>query len=177
MSNNREENKIKFALFQTKGAKCCNCGSLDRLKLRLIVPEAIGGKWEENNVTLLCRACEMALDAMTGTSKNSKSRSINIWVSTSFYKRIQDSLKNKKGFSSIGALARYLMQKYLEDPARFDDLEQYQVLGADNKINIWVDADIYTQFKELVSKRGSTVKDSIISLIAIYNSEAEVMLN
>jgi hypothetical protein len=66
-----------------------------------------------------------------------------------------------------------MMHKYVTDEARFDDLEQYQDSGADVKINVWVDVDIYATFKELMEKRGSTVTDGIKSLVLTYETQAE----
>jgi hypothetical protein len=60
------------------------------------------------------------------------------------------------------------MSKYIVDEARFDDLERHQDSGADVKINVWVDVDAYTTFRQLVDARGLTVTDAVKSLILVY---------
>ena len=157
--------------------RCSNCGSDDRLRVSMVVPEEAGGQYVVSNGRVLCRSCEMALEAVaSGRPGEEQRRPLNFWVSRKLYDRIQDGLKTRSAFNSMGGLVRYLMTKYVQDEARFDDLEQYQDSGADVKINVWVETDRYATFKTLVDKRGMTVTDAVKSLIQMYEAEAETLV-
>ena len=156
--------------------KCKNCGGTGKLAERLIVPEAIGGPKTNDNTIVLCRACEMAIDATIYSASDDQRRAINFWVDTALYDHLNTQLKTHHGFPSMGSLVRYLMDKYVEQPDRFDDLDQYQPASADVKINVWVDKNKYTEFKRMVDAAGTTVTDAIKSLITMYASEAEILL-
>lgn len=152
--------------------RCAGCGSTDRLKAKLIVPEEAGGKKLVTNGVLLCRSCEMAAESID-RSTGSDQRLVNFWVSQQLFDRIRWSIDHYKAFNSMGALVRYLMAKYLEDENRFDDLDLYQDIdSADTKINVWVDRSIYAAFKVLIDKRGLTVTDALKSLIVCFSNTA-----
>lgn len=153
--------------------RCGNCGSGERLRAKLIVPVEAGGTLSESNGVLLCRGCEMAAEAVKKNSKTSDQRLVNFWVSRKLFDRIQEGLKDYQAFNSMGSLVRYLISKYIEDEARFDDLELYQDEGADVKVNVWVERDRYDTFKVLLDKRGMTITDAIKNLIAMYELETE----
>lgn len=116
----------------------------------------------------------MAAEAAKSPAKAGKQRLVNFWVSRRLFDRIQEGLKNYKAFNSMGSLVRYLINKYIEDEARFDDLELYQDEGADSKLNVWVDREHYDTFKVLLDKRGVTVTDAIKSLIRCYEEQSEI---
>lgn len=122
------------------------------------------------NFALLCRSCEMAADSVTSKHPDKDQRLINIWVSRPLYDRIQTSLGKKTGFSSMGALVRYLITKYQEDPTRYDDLDMYQDEGSDAKINLWVNKEVYDKFKRSISAKGYTVTSTVKSLICMYHA-------
>lgn len=149
--------------------RCSNCGGNDRTRVGMIVPSGAGGQTVTSNGVLLCRPCELASESLgTGKRREQSRRLLNFWVSRSFYDRIQHSIEGQNGFHSVSALVRYLMSKYIVDEARFDDLERHQDSGADVKINVWVDVDAYTTFRQLVDARGLTVTDAVKSLILVY---------
>lgn len=156
--------------------KCANCGSTDRLRVRMIVPKEAGGQLEPHNGALLCRACEMAMDSVGRTTKERARRPINFWVSRRLHNRLKNGVRTRNGFTSMGSLVRYLVGSYVTDEGRFDDLEQYQEEGADVKINVWVEADSYGEFKELLVNRGMTVTDAVKALIRMYEAEAEPLV-
>lgn len=167
----------KFIWDRNRG-RCSNCGSEDRLRVKMVVPIEAGGKLVESNGVLLCRTCEMAAEAANAAGgAGSVRRPVNFWVSRSLYDRIQEGIKTRNGFSSMGSLIRYLMTKYVLDEHRFDDLESYQDSGADVKINVWVPMDGYSTFKQLIDKRGMTVTDGIKALVRMYESEAEPLVS
>jgi hypothetical protein len=149
--------------------RCGNCGGDDRTRTRMIIPVEAGGRYVVSNGILLCRPCELTLDAMEqGKRREQDRRILNFWVSRKLYDRIQRIIEARNGFNSVSALVRYSMSKYIVDEARFDDLEQHQDSGTDVKINVWVDIGTYSTYKRLVDKRGMTVTDSVKSLLLIH---------
>jgi hypothetical protein len=169
--------KQKYALWVQKilercQGKCSNCGGEHKVRVRMVVPREAGGKLSLENGRVLCRACEMAAEVVAKTGNGEAKRPVNFWVSRRLFKKI----KALNGFTSNGALVRYLMQKYVMDADRFDDLESWQDTGCDVKVNVWVDNDIYETFKAIVGKRGSTVTDALKSLIRMYEDEAEPLV-
>jgi hypothetical protein len=163
--------------------RCGNCGYDEpaKLKLHLIVPEQAGGKQAVENATLLCRACEMAAEAFDRNPKVSKAtpgrRLVNFYLSRSLYERIEQGLSKRNGFNSKGSLCRYLMGKYVEAPDKFTDLDMWQDQGADKvKMSIWVASSEYKRFQSLAAKNGNTVTSTIISLVMLFEEEAEYRL-
>jgi hypothetical protein len=155
---------------------CANCGGTDRLKVHMVVPLEAGGKLELPNGTVLCRTCEMAKDAVEREARGSERRPVNFWVSRKLYTRIDEALRTRNGFVSVGSLVRYLMMKYVTDPERFDDIERYQDFGAaEVKLNVWVDADTYETFRELLSQQRMTVTDALKALIQLYDEETVIL--
>lgn len=159
-------------VFERSRNCCSNCGSDARVRVKMIVPLEAGGQLNDANGVLLCRACEIAAEVTTSLGSGSAQRPVNFWVSTRLYTKI----KTLNGFKSMGSLIRYLMQKYVLDDARFDDLEQYQETGSDIKINVWVDSGVYGTFKEMVNVRGISVTDALKALIRMYEEEAEPLV-
>jgi hypothetical protein len=150
--------------------KCSNCGSSDRLKARMVVPQEAGGQLVPSNGVLLCRTCEIAADSSRETPGDTR-RPINFWVSRPLFDYLQDTAP-KSSFGSMASLVRYLMTKYVEDEGRFDDLDNYQdAPGSDVKINVWIERDMYETFKDKVRNRGSSVTASLASLIKLYEAE------
>lgn len=165
----------KEVLHQHQG-HCANCGGTDRLKVHMVVPTEAGGKLVVENGTVLCRTCEMAKDAVGREARGAERRPVNFWVSRKLYTRIDESLRTRNGFVSIGSLVRYLMTKYVTDPDRFDDIERYQDFGAaEVKLNVWVDADTYETFREVLGKQRMTVTDALKALIQVYDEETVIL--
>lgn len=150
---------------------CANCGSDHKVSPRLIVPQDVGGKLTLSNSVVLCRACELASNAAPKRIGERDRRLVNIWVSRRFYDRLQQR-RDSGQTESMGALVRYLMSKYVAEQSRFDDLAQYQESGADVRLNLWVDAALYTTFKALVDNRGMTVTSALKALFCMYEAEA-----
>jgi hypothetical protein len=160
-------------LVRTSGReRCANCGGTDRLRPRMIVPLEAGGQLVESNGALLCRTCELALESAASTNTSSQAkRPVNFWVSRALYDRL--SVESERTlFRSMAGLTRFLLTKYVEDPERFDDLEQYQDEGADVKVNVWIESSIYERFKQLVDLRGSTVTQTLKALIQLFETDA-----
>lgn len=154
---------------------CWNCGSDDRTRVRMVVPVEAGGQFVPTNGTVLCRACDLTLDLTTRfTEPVRQKRPMNFWVSKKLFAMLHSG-SDKTSFKSAAGLVRFLMNKYVSDPARFDDLAQFQEAGADVKVNIWVEDDIYERFKELVDRNGLTVTSALKGLIRMFEMEAAVL--
>jgi hypothetical protein len=156
---------------------CGNCGADDRVRVRMVVPEEAGGKLVLGNGIALCRACDLTLDLTTRyTEPVQRKRPVNFWVSSALYKRLHDG-SEKTSFKSMAGLIRFLMTKYVTDPGRFDDLSQYQEIGTDVKVNVWVEDGIYARFKEIADRNGLTVTSALKGLIGMFEAEASVLFD
>lgn len=177
ISGDKKDPKIHWEQLVREAAKdrCSNCGGEDRTRVTMIVPLEAGGQHVPTNGVLLCRPCEMAAESLEMRREQDR-RILNFWVSRKLYDAIQKGIDTRNGFNSVSSLVRYLMSKYITDEPRFDDLEQYQDSGADVKINVWVDTRSYATFKSLVDKRGMTVTDAVKSLVLMYESQAEPLV-
>ncbi len=154
---------------------CGNCGGSDRLRPRMIVPEEAGGKLVPGNGILLCRACDLTMDLTTRYPEASnEKRPVNFWVSRDLYNRLSFG-SDLTSFKSMAGLLRFLMTKYVSDPSRFDDLASYQDSGMDVKVNIWMEAEVYAEFKRLVDENGLTVTSALKGLIGMFEAEARVL--
>ena len=157
------------------GGRCSNCGSEERLKVRMIVPEESGGQRVVSNGTLLCRTCELAREIslkVPQPASGERTRPINFFVSQDLHAKLQNGLATDYGFRSVSALVRFLMAKFVGDADEFDDLGMYQDGGSDVKVNVWVGRDIYARFKAITDRNGTTVTDTLKGLIRMYESEA-----
>lgn len=144
---------------------CGNCGSGAHLRVKMVVPEDLGGKMIPSNGVLLCRVCEIASSKQPSEGTETR-RPINFWVSEGLYSRLHGPI----GFTSMGAAVRHLMRVYVEDPDRFDDLGNYQDETPATKVSVWVDRDVYATFQTEVGGRGLTVTDACKSLLLFYLS-------
>lgn len=156
------------AVWDACRGKCSNCGGTDKLRVRMIVPEEAGGRLVATNGALLCRPCDLANSS--SPQQESTLRPINFWVSDQLYNALQQTARGT--FNSMAALIRFLMQKFVSDPDRYDDLAQYQDQGTNVKVNVWVESDRYAAFKTLVDAHGLTVTDALKSLVLMYEAEA-----
>lgn len=155
---------------------CANCGGADHLRVRMLVPEDAGGQLIPTNGTLLCRTCDMAFDTAK-SGKSSEKSAINFWVSKELNSRLSNGLKTRNGFSSMGEMIRYLIGCYVQDPDRFDDLDNYQDSRvADVKLNVWVDQDRYDSFKVLAAQKGRTVTETLKGLIRMYEEGCDELM-
>lgn len=164
------------AVHEKARGQCANCGSEHKVSPRLIVPEQAGGKLLLSNSVLLCRACELASSVSPKRVGDQGRRLVNIWVSDRLYKRLQER-RDEGHATSMGALVRFLMGKYVADQPRFDDISSYQDNGSDVRLNIWVDADLYSTFKTLVDGQGLTVTSALKSLFCMYEAEASPLVD
>lgn len=178
VADNEEIDRRSWAMQVVEAAKgaCANCGSEHKISPRLIVPEDAGGRLTLSNSVVLCRACELASSASPKRVGEVGRRLVNIWVSNRLYKSLQ-ARRDEGHAASMGALVRFLMSKYVSEQSRFDDLAQYQDNGADVRLNVWVDADLYATFKTMVDRQGLTVTSALKSLCCMYETEASPLVD
>lgn len=151
--------------------KCSNCGSTHRLRLRMIVPLNAGGRYVVDNGIIHCRTCEMASNAVSSVHGSDK-RPINFWVSSFVFQELEDQVEVSG--KSKAAIVRYLIQEYVQDPSRFDDLEKIlegRTKTNDVKICGWVERAPYEMFQSLVKERGLSVTDALCALIQVRKKE------
>ena len=158
------------AVLVTSGGKCANCGSDHKVSPRLIVPEDVGGRRTLSNSVVLCRACELASGALPKRVGSGENRLVTVWVSSALYEGLHRRVQAGHA-KSIGALVRYLMQKYTEAHDRFDDLPMQEAVGS-VRLNIWVDSEEYRVFKAKVNEYGLSVTDAIKAMCRLYDAEA-----
>jgi len=154
--------------------RCSNCGFEERLRIRLVVPESAGGQEVESNAVLLCRACEMALDS-TSKRKDSDARVVCFMLSRVLHQGIVEALGTRNGYNSFTALARGLVEHFVQDPERYDDLGNYQDDRSSDdrvKVNVWIGRSTYSRFKSEAALQNRTVTDLIVSLLMLYQAEA-----
>jgi len=67
-------------LIERDGEKCGNCGNKENLTLEHIIPQCVGGKYEEDNLRVLCLNCniktyhKLVKDALRFYFQNKKPR-------------------------------------------------------------------------------------------------------
>jgi hypothetical protein len=155
------------------GGRCCNCGSGDRLQVIMIVPEEAGGQLTVSNGRLLCRACEMAAEAVKAEKNKEGRRIVQLWVSQRLHKDIKGAVKQQNGFRSMSQLARYLISRYVSDERLYDDLVEYKDVAIDPvKINVWVDREAYDEFRAKLKEKSITVQDGLTGLLRMFEAEA-----
>jgi hypothetical protein len=159
--------------------RCSNCGSTEKLKVEMIVPEVVGGRKLISNGTLLCRTCAIARDIgerHPRPGSGEKTRPINFFVSQDLHFRLKNGLAERNGFRSVSSLIRFLIARFVHDADRFDDVGLFQDIGSDVKVNVWVDRDIYDRFKAITDSRGMTVTDALKGMIKLYEVQAESVM-
>lgn len=163
-------------VFERFHHKCASCGSNDKLKALLIIPEEFGGKKTVENSKLLCRTCDLAAQLLKHrkmSASGEDTRPINFWIGRSLHGSLRNGFSRKYGFNSIASLVRFVMGRYVEQPDFFEDVESYVDRLSDVKVNVWVPRDLYDAFKHSVTSNGMTVTDSLRGLLRMYESESE----
>jgi len=163
-----EANGIPFerAVWLHHGSRCVNCGETDRLVVRLVVPEDLGGQVAVSNSVLLCRTCDFACDL--SSNEKEPSRAVNFFMSRELYERLRAVLKGKNRYNSLSSLVRYLMVRFVDKRELYSDLVNYQDVQADVKVNVWVGKDTYMQFKGLARGEGLTVTETTKALLMMW---------
>ena len=154
---------------QAYGSRCGVCGSTDRTRVRLVVPEAAGGTKTRTNAILICRSCEFhEMRSRVAGSPVTDKTLLNVWVSAELHQWMQDHAP----FQGVSALARYLIGLYVDsEPSRFDDLLLYQIANAEVRTFVWVPTDLHAAFKVRAGKDGLTLTQALIALVLLYRIE------
>ena len=155
--------------------QCMNCGSSDRIRVRMVVPAEAGGVLVESNGIVLCRTCDMARDSVAKASDKNSSYVVSIWMSRSLREKMA-SLLGPSSFRSWSSLTRYLISKYILDERYFDDLEQYQDFESEVKVTVRVNQDVYSTFTAMLKRRGLTVTEAVKGLYLMYASDAGAVI-
>ena len=166
-------------VYEMHGGRCSNCGAADNVRVRMIVPPESGGLRVLSNGVLLCRTCELArtIDLrIPQPASGERTRPINFLVSQKLHTKLRNGLAKDYGFRSVSALVRFLMTRYVSEMEDFRDLALYQDNGSDVKINVWVGRELYDSFKACADREGSTVTDTLKSLILMYEVEARQIM-
>lgn len=166
-------------VWEARRGQCANCGSEDRVRAEMIVPEAAGGRKLVSNGILLCRTCAMAREIVERhpyALSGDLTRPINFFVSASLHEKLRNGLLVASGCRSVSSLVRYLMTCFVTSPDRFDDLGMFQDPGSDVKVNVWVDRHVYESFKEVANRQGMTVTDALKGLIKLYEVQSESVM-
>lgn len=151
---------------------CANCGGSDHVAAKFIVPLEVGGQMTESNTTALCRACDMAAEWTRLPEDKAGRRCVTVWLSESMYRLIQNRIElGDARFSSMSSLVRFLIDRFVESPDRFDDLELYQDEGSDVKVNLWISVSMFEAFRATMLELGMTITDGIKALVKMYEVE------
>lgn len=149
--------------------KCANCGcdEPERLSVAWIVPIGRGGEKVIDNAVLLCKTCELSKDI----DKKDNKRPFDLFISRSMHERLQE-LKNIYTATGMTAVVRYIVQKFLDNPDKFEDLSLYQDGNIPEvRLHVWIDESKYDEFREALRERGMTVAEAIKGLILKFDTD------
>lgn len=145
--------------------RCANCGNTEFLAHRMVVPKEIGGNDVPTNYILLCKACEFAASLCT---RSDPCRAVNVYLSRELFESVRSTIAVRNGHASISSLARFLVASYMKDQDYYEDVSLYQDEGTDVRANMWLDGDIYDDFKQKVYQQGMTVTQVLKGLLRMY---------
>lgn len=171
-----EQLSFQRSVLDRSAHQCDNCGSQDRVRARMVVPEEAGGLYRESNGIALCRTCDMARESVARDADKNRGYVVSVWMSKGLRERVAAVL-GPNGFRSWSSLTRYLMSKYVMEEKIFDDLEQYQDFDSEVKVTVRVDQDRYSTFAAMLKRRGLTVTEALKGLYLMYSSDAGAVIN
>jgi len=172
------EQDYERAVWRRHQSRCANCGFEERLRVRLVVPPEAGGKEVATNAVLLCRACEMALDSST-KSKSEDTRVVCFMLSRGLHESVTQAIASRNGYRSFTGLVRGLVERYVTDPDRFDDLGNFQDDRSTDdrvKVNVWIGRSTYALFKAAAALQNCTVTGTLVSLLMLYRTDTVPLL-
>ena len=148
------------------GGRCGNCGSDDKCRAKLIVPESQGGTKVVTNAMWICRGCELG----TGPAALPERQLVNLFVSPELHGQILALVGN----GNASSVARHLIGLFLEGPPeRFDDLGYYQDAGTSTRLYVHVDRGTYPEFRARTKAMGLTVTAALIGLFRLYLAQID----
>lgn len=147
--------------------KCGNCGSTERLVVRLIVPEEHGGQKIESNGVVLCRTCDLASKLSPKPGAASFQRPYNFYVNDQMLAVVE---RHSAAFRGKAGFLRHLMDTFSIEPHLYDDLAKYQSSGDhDIKINFHMDSLQFEKFKAAATSHGLTMTDALRGLLLMFD--------
>lgn len=166
-----EERRLRIlwsqSVLEAHQNSCGNCGTKMLLSVHPVVPFERGGKYEVSNGVVLCRSCLFASQVADATQQSRYPTTV--WVSRDVYDRLERVLlRDDATFRHFAPLARFLVESYVRTPSAYEDLEHYQSVGSDVKLNLWLDAEYYKAFREQITERGTTVVAALTALFLIF---------
>jgi len=147
--------------------KCGSCGSTERLVVRLLTPEAVGGQKVESNGIVLCRTCDLGTKMLPKPGASSFPHPMNFYVSNHLHYVIQ---QHAPRYGGTGGFLRQLIDVYLTSPEQYADLEQYQDSTVDVKLNFHLPSSQFEEFKSKTKLQGMTMTDALRGLILLYHA-------
>lgn len=149
-------------VFQRFNNKCGNCGATERLTVRMIVPLEVGGQEVATNGVLLCRICDIVSGLTPKPGAVSFSRPFNFYVSQSLFEFITERGKVNRG---VADFLRQMIDTYLGDPLRYDDILQYQDSDSAVKINFHLPSEQFDRLRAHAVAMGSNVTEVLRGLL------------
>lgn len=157
-------------VFEKYEGVCANDKDTQALRARMIVPLELGGTLSPDNGVLLCRSCR--LRAAIDRAKESDTKSpISFFVPMELALRMEARFKTGVGYSTKASLVRFLVSQYVEDPDSYKDLVTLAGESpGDVKWNLWIETQLYLQFKEVLSENyTSSIRVALCGLITLYD--------
>ena len=153
--------------------RCGNCDVTQHLSVVPIVPFENGGKPLLRNGVVLCRRCGLAQNSPTSSDTP---RLINFYVSRSLFTRMETP-GFEGNFKSRAELMRFLIGDFVMNPARYDDIANYQdpsdTASSRVKVNVWVTENAYTAFVGASARVPITITSALRALLLIYDENRE----
>jgi hypothetical protein len=128
------------------------------------------------NAVVVCRDCDLLRFKQPPKGALEQPKMLNVWLSHDLHGRVMDTLAVEfGGLTSLAALARYLVDRFLKHPENFDDLSSRQDQGMGVKVNFWVSKGTREALKEQASALKLTVADVIKGLFLLYLEQVDAV--
>ena len=143
--------------------KCGNCGSTERLSVRLIVPIEDGGQQVATNGVVLCRACDLAAGRKPKPGASSFSYPFNFYLSAELHAFLAEHPRVVS--AGKASFLRDTIEVFLDEPERFRDILQYQDDKADCKVNFHLPSEQFEKFRLCTKQYGSNPTEMLRALL------------
>lgn len=169
----KQENKKKQLIIWRKEVlerdhhKCVNCTRTYNVAPVFIIPPEVGGNIITSNGVTLCRKCLLAADSARNLPQKINDRTaINFYISRGLFNQLNKFVKDTS-FNNISELVRHMVNKFIDDPSLFRDLDSWQDEGADVKINSLIDGSRYQLFKSQCILMNKTFTEVFKGLLRV----------
>lgn len=92
---------------------------------------------------------------------------INFLISDGLHKTVNKYVHNGSKFGSVSALMRSMISSFITQPELYEDLQSWQDIGSDVKVNGWVDGLQYQIFKGMCRGKGISYTDALKALLLV----------